>query len=229
MRIEPEIGGVTVILVGSFNPAILTPAWFALQGLLPNDAADNAELMIAHSEVTSFASDWLSLQATSDRLQVDSTQAPYIRLRDLIVRLFREHLPHTPIRAFGINRYVHFRAKASDHRNRMGQALAPTATWGDWEQKLDLDGQFGGLKSLTMSGGNLPNRSKLDEVAATIEPSNRIGGGSTGVYVKVNDHYTNAETPDSSSELVELLEGSFDESIQRSDAIIDHIMSLGEK
>lgn len=130
MRIEPEIGGVTLVLVGNFNPAILTPAWFALHGLLPADAADNAELMLAHPEITSFRTDWLNLQATSDRLSVDSTQAPYVRLRDLIVRLFREHLPHTPLRAFGINRHVHFNVRTRERRDRIGQALAPTSAWG---------------------------------------------------------------------------------------------------
>ena len=37
MRIEPEISGVSVVLLGDFNPAIFTPAWFALHGLLPEE------------------------------------------------------------------------------------------------------------------------------------------------------------------------------------------------
>ena len=229
MRIEPEIGSVTLVLVGNFNPAILTPAWFGLHGFLSADAADNAELMLAHPEITSFRYDWLNLQATSDRLSVDSTQAPYVRLRDLVVRLFREHLPHTPIHAFGINRHVHFNVLAKERRDRISQALAPTVAWGDWEQQLGLDGDVGGLKSLTMAGTTGSNRSELDAITTTIEPSNRVGDGSTGVYVGVNDYYTTAEGPDSSSQLVEQLESCFDNSIQRSDAIVDHIMSLGEK
>ena len=35
MRIEPEISGVAVVLLGDFNPAIFTPAWFAMHELLP--------------------------------------------------------------------------------------------------------------------------------------------------------------------------------------------------
>ena len=229
MRIEPEIGGVTLVLVGNFNPAILTPAWFALHGLLPADAADNAELVLARPEITSFRYDWLNLQATSDRLSVESIQAPYVRLRDLVVRLFREHLPHTPIRAFGINRDVHFNVMAKERRDGISQAMAPTAAWGDWEQQLGLCGNFGGLKSLTMTGSASSDRPKLDTINTTIEPSNHVGGGLTGVYVGVNDHYTITEGPDSSIQLVEQLESCFDESIQRSDAIVDHIMSLEEK
>ena len=32
MRIEPAISGVEVVLLGDFNPAIFTPAWFAIFG-----------------------------------------------------------------------------------------------------------------------------------------------------------------------------------------------------
>ena len=229
MRIEPEIGGVTLVLVGSFNPAILTPAWFALHGLLPEDAAENAELSLAHPEISSFRSDWLSLEATSDHLSVDSSQAPYVRLRDLVVRLIREHLPHTPLRAIGINRYVHFTVSSAQRRDRIGRALAPTAAWGDWERELSLDGKLCGLKSLTMTGAAHSDRPEDDAITATIEPSTRVGNRLTGVYVRVNDHYTAAEGRDSNSQLIGQVESCFDESIQRSDAIVDHIMSLGEK
>ena len=43
MRIEPEISGVQIVLVGDFNPAIFTPAWFALYRLLPESVASSAK------------------------------------------------------------------------------------------------------------------------------------------------------------------------------------------
>ena len=62
----------------------------------------------------------------------------------------------------------------------------------------------------------------------TVEPSNRIGQGHLGVYVQVNDHYTtgDVESQMGTSNIVELLEENFDESLQSADQIIDHIMSL---
>ena len=48
MKIEPEISGASVVLVGNFNPAILTPAWFELNGLLPEGTAEGADLHLAH-------------------------------------------------------------------------------------------------------------------------------------------------------------------------------------
>ena len=69
------------------------------------------------------------------------------------------------------------------------------------------------------------------QINVTVEPSNRIGQGRLGVYVRVNDHYTieNVESQMGTSKIVALLEENFDESLLRADKIIDHIMSLTEK
>ena len=91
MRIDPEIAGVSIVLLGNFNPAIFTPAWFVLQGLLPEGTIDTAEINIVHADVTQFNTDWLSLNVTSDRFQVDTLQAPVVRLRDMAIRVFKEH------------------------------------------------------------------------------------------------------------------------------------------
>ena len=65
MRVDPEISGVSVVLLGNFNPAIFTPAWFALHDLLPRQATDNAELQVAHPGLTLFSTEWLYLKGTS--------------------------------------------------------------------------------------------------------------------------------------------------------------------
>ena len=46
MRIEPEITGVSLVLLGDFNPPIFTPSWFGWQGLLSENMVDDAELEI---------------------------------------------------------------------------------------------------------------------------------------------------------------------------------------
>ena len=89
MRIEPELSSVSVVLSGKFNPAIFTPAWFAMHGLLPKRAAENASLAVAHQQVTEFSIDWLRLLVVPNQFLVEASQAPYIRLRDLVVRIFQ--------------------------------------------------------------------------------------------------------------------------------------------
>ena len=230
MRIEPEIDGVSIVLVGNFNPAIFTPGWFALYGLLPKDAADSAELLVAHPELTHFRTDWLNLQVTTDKFNAETQLAPHVRVRDLVVRVFKEYLYHTPLRAFGINRNVHFRVRDISARDRIGRKLAPVEPWGVWGRQLGDSGRQGGMTSLTMGQVTVEGRPAGDQINVTVEPSNRMSEGAPGVYVGVNDHYTAGEADghESGRRLMEILEQNFDSSVACGENIIDHIMSLVE-
>ena len=230
MRITPEMDTVSVVVIGHFNPAIFTPAWFALHELLPQRAATSAELNLAHPEITQFQSDWLNLQVTRDRFVAQTTQAPYIRVSDLAVRVFKDHLSHTPLRAFGINREVHFCVLTAAERDRIGRALAPVEPWGTWGQQLGTSGEQGGMTSLTMTQVAIEGRPAGDHINVAVEPSKRVGDGVVGVYVRVNDHYAADETvgSDFSVKLMETLEKDFDSSLGRGENIIDHIMSLAD-
>ena len=227
MRIEPEISGVSVVLVGKFNPAIFTPAWFALHEILPSAVATNAKLQVAHEQMTAFSTDWLQLQVLTNRFSVETLQAPYIRLRDIVARVFREYLNHTPLNALGINRNVHFQAPSLNARDHIGRTLAPVEPWGECGRNLRLDGEHGGMTSLKMTQGAPENRPAGDVINITIEPSTKVGQGRLGVYVGVNDHYTIGDTePGSARRLMELLDANFEKSLKRSDDIVNHIMSL---
>ena len=230
MRIEPEISGVEVVLLGDFNPAIFTPAWFAMHGLLPMAAADSADLQVAHRQLTVFSTDWLQLQVATNRFVADTGQAPHVRVRDLVVRVFKEHLLHTPLNAMGINRNVHFRVGSSAERDRIGRALAPVEPWGRWRQALELDGEKNGMASLTMSQHDPTDRPPGGAVRVRVEPSNRVGDGDSGVFVQVNDHYAVADAASNGgTQLMKFLDDRFDASIRRSEDIIDHIMSLARE
>ena len=227
MRIVPEINGTSIVLVGSFNPAIFTPAWFELHRLLPQGTAEIATLEIAHGQATVFKADWLHLNVVPDRFSVETTQAPDVRIRDLVVRTFREHLNHTPLNALGINRNVHFNVRSLEDRDRIGQTLAPIEPWGEWAEELGLGGKNGGMTSLTMTQVDPEGRPKGGRINVKVEPSARVGEGRTGVYVNVNDHYPlDADQPGPAEAVMEMLEKHFDASVQRSNRLIDHVMSL---
>ena len=229
MRIEPEIDGVTVVLVGNFNPAIFTPAWFALHSLLPESIADSAELEVAHPQVTVFKADWLSLEVTPERFLFETVQAPHVRVHDLVLRVFNEHVYHTPLRAFGINRDVHFPVRSPNVRNQLGRSLAPVEPWGACGLELGLDGEHGGMTSLTMSQVSPEGRHAGGRINVKVEPSVRMGNGRTGVYVGVNDHYAiDGAGLDAAGRLMDVFKDNFGASLSRSERIVDHVMSLVE-
>ena len=231
MRIEPEIGIVTVVLAGDFNPAIFAPAWFALHDLLPKSAADGAKVETVHPQVTAFSFDGLDLNVTGDRFSIGTLRAPYVRVCDLVVRVFKELLPHTPLGALGIHREVHFPVRGRAEMDHIGRTLAPVEPWGAWGRSLEPDGKRGGMASLTMSQLEIEGRPPKDRIDVTVEPSNLIiGQGRAGVYVHVHDHYTIDDTGSGVGErLMEILGSDFQTFLERGHGIVDHVMSLAKK
>ncbi len=228
MKTEPEIADVSLVLLGNFNPAIFTPAWFGWQDLLPKQIVESATLKHANPQLIVFEADWLHIHVDPERFIATTSQSPYSRLQDLVVHTFQKHLLHTPLRNMGINRSVHFLVQNMQVRDKLGRQLAPTGPWGDWGRKLEPDGRHGGMRSITMMQVNPDDRPPGGEINVTIEPSSRIGGGKTGVYVRVNDHYAwERQTTDHG--IIDLLELHFDKSLKRADKIVNHIMSLTEE
>ena len=160
---------------------------------------------------------------------MSTSHEPYIRIYDLVLRVFTEYLPHTPLEAFGINREIHFQLNNSGERDRIGRKLAPVTSWGAWGEKLGSDGKKGGMTSLIMTQINPEGRPLGGKINVKVEPSNRLLNGQIGVYVSVNDHYVPSNSGlGTTNELMILLEKNFKKSIQHSDEIIDHIMSLAK-
>lgn len=229
MQIEPEISGISIVLVGNLNPRIFTPDWFARHGLFTAKEAEAAEISVIHAAISHFRMESLTFRVEQERFIIDTYEPPYVRAFDLAVRTFRELLPQTPIHMLGINRDVHFDVGDFETRDRIGTKLAPKEPWGAWARSIaagDKDGH-GGLRSLTMEQQNLDDRPK-GYVRAKIEPSAKVGDGRSGIYMQINDHYEVKDKSDvmGSEEILSLLESNFEESLKRSDWIIDQIMKL---
>ena len=124
-----EINGASVVMVGSFNPAIFHPEWFARNGLLPQGEVDSADLQVVHPQLSQFETERFSFQITMDRFAAltkpNTTAGP---LRDLILGTFFI-LEHTPVSAIGLNRMLHFAMGSEEAWHRLGDRLAPKEPW----------------------------------------------------------------------------------------------------
>jgi hypothetical protein len=202
----PEMQGISVVWLGDFNPKIFQPAWFAAEGLIRKQEAEEANIEIIHPEVVSFALEWLRLQVTRERFFVSTTQEPYYEVvRDLVLGTF-SLLRHTPVHKMGINTDMHFRMGSEDTWHAFGHRLAPKDLW---QGILDSPG----MRSLTMEGGRLDGYKGY--IRVKVEPSVRVH---PGVYVNVNDHYEVADPKlvIGSDEIRTLFERSWGESLRRS-------------
>ncbi|MBI5478902.1 MAG: hypothetical protein HY906_08605 [Deltaproteobacteria bacterium] len=213
MQITCEVEGLSIVLVGNFNPAIFQPTWLARQGLISDAAATNAEIDIIRPELTSFKVGGLKLLVQLDRFQAEAvTPDEAGRVRDLVVGTFRI-LEHTPVRQMGINRHMHFRMASETVWHAVGHRLAPKEAW-----KGLLENP--GTRSLVIEGQRPGSPSR--RFAVTVQPSQRV---QPGVYIGTNEHYE-ASGDEGPAGLMEMLAAQFEPSQQYARQLAENL--LGE-
>lgn len=122
---DPTNEEISVVLIGSLNPAIFHPEWFVRQGLLPRGEADRAATIVVSPQVANVRFLDFGLQVLPNRLSVqtiDVSKAP--RIHDFVIGILTK-LPHTPISAAGLNQVLHVPTEGEASWHKIGDALAP--------------------------------------------------------------------------------------------------------
>lgn len=211
--VNAELESLTIALIGSFNPGIFQPAWFAAQKLISDDEAEKATIHLITSDVAVFSLGWASVSVEKDKFVVECLQPPfYEATRDLVLGTFRV-LRHTPANMLGINRTCHFQIEGREEMLRLGHLLAPKEYWtGVLTNPL--------LRKMVMLSERTDG--KKGAVNVTIEPSLRVN---SGVFIQVNDHFENKEEQDITA-LTSVLNAVFQESLARSETIMQHVLAF---
>lgn len=233
MRLSTIRNEAAIVLIGDFNPAIVRPGWLALNNIFSKDEADNAEIDVIHSAISSFTISWADFTVQKERFQVTVGDNPLIRVSDTVTNIFGNLLMHTPVRAVGINRQVSFSVGSLEKRNSIGFRLAPPEAWGNWGQEIRPTDENqlnnSGLINLTMQA----ERQDIYEghIQARVGPDNSSSAGDR-IGMHINDHYqisTEGHEEETASTAVKILHDQFDNSINQANNIIDQVMRLAEE
>ncbi len=180
-----------LVFVGSFNPSLYQPRWLGKVGLLPEKETTDAVINAIVPDFAAFkVGDWLSFEATTDRLQVSTDKVEHALLvRDFAVNFFKL-LEHTPVVQAGINRAMHFRFSAATDRMNLGKRLAPPTEWPSaLEDPLMI--------SLTMQTKRPGSKNTL---SVTVQPSKLADiEQPLGVFVTTNEHFVPEANEEQSS------------------------------
>jgi len=177
LPIKCEVDAASIVLRGSFNPAIIQPRWLGAKGLVMEAEATDAKVEIITPDVSSFAMGWVHLQVTTDKFSATALEAGRARsLRDLVNGIFGL-LEHTPLQALGMNRTMHFRLPGEVEWHAVGDLLVPKDPWKELIEKP-------GMLSVVVQGRIAARPKALTNIK--VEPSARI---KPGVFVEVNEHY----------------------------------------
>jgi hypothetical protein len=211
---KPEIEGVGIVLVGSFNPRIFQPAWFAAENLIREEEEQAAKIELIHHQVAIFSLDWLHLQVTDEQFIATTTQSSFYEpLRDLVLGTFRLLL-HTPIRMMGLNRDCHFRMPSEEAWHAFGHRLTPKEPWAGILTEP-------AMRSLTMEGVRPDNLKGY--IRVRVEPSVQVH---PGVFININDHYEvkDMATVRGCDEIIDILDREWKNSLDRSAEIVSLLL-----
>lgn len=212
---KPELEDVSIVLVGSFNPAIFHPVWFAREKLIQQEESDRADIKIVSPEVSVFSIGWLAIEVTLDRFAARTSQIQHIEpLRDLVRGTFGL-LRHTPVRQMGLNRQAQYRSPSEDAWHQLGHRLAPKGPWAGLLEKP-------GMRRVQMQGQR-PDTYK-GRITVAVEPSLKLKP--FGAYIEVNDHYENDEETKGNEcdRMMDILVTSWQTSLDRSLCIMQTLM-----
>lgn len=201
MRYKAEDFASAIIVVGAFNPAIISPEWLRDQKLIgPSDVeviqeGGEERQFVMSRQVTAIETEWFVLQVDPQRLRLASKGVLSPPLKDLVVGIFTS-LPHTPVTAVGMNFMAHYQLDGERQWHDLGDALAPKAVWNSL-----CPGEHAGLGNLTIAIERDPqaNRGKLKDVRnVSVQPSNKL---KYGAFLTYNHHRDIAGDDDSDGEL----------------------------
>lgn len=209
-----KAAGGSVVFLGAFNPTIFQPAWFARHGLIPEDE-DSIEMEAVTQHITSWAQSWLKVIVQPEKCELHASDevASFRALEDLAQGVFTL-LPHVPVTALGINRFVHFQVESEDAWNKLGFNLFTREPW---------EGVLDDPRMRTVQVESYRGEDRDGVITVTVQPSTQF---KTAVYVTTNDHYVIDKDAVDAEAALARLNKVFDASMERSEKLIERVREI---
>ena len=213
-----EAESASIVLVGSFNPAILHPQWFAKHGLIPKGEAEAAQVAVVSPDLTAVQFTWFTLRVMNERFTATTADPSQYRALEECVSGTFTLLEFTPIVAMGLNSERHVRVPTEDIWTPLEDKLAPREVWSNV-----LPGSRDGASALqTLSvEGNRPE-SPAKRLSVTIEPSHR---SQRGLFLRTNEHFGFDDDGDARVPMQKLRE-NWNGALAYADRVTDNILRM---
>jgi len=131
MANDLQIYTLAIVLIGDFNPVIISPFWLSGKGLIREEEARKAKIELIHNDVTRYELSWAKIEVTQKRFEIRTSQEPYFEpIKDLAISIF-DILRETPITIMGINHLQYFAVSNGDTYYNFGNKFAPLNNWKD--------------------------------------------------------------------------------------------------
>jgi hypothetical protein len=206
------------VMVGNFNPVIVQPTWLAFKELIREQESKSANIEVIHNEVSKWKLDWLEFEATPTRMEMKTSQEPYLEpMKDLISSIWKI-LKETPISAFGINHLFYFALPDDDKLFEFGNKLVPLDPWSQFMNKPRV-AEVVVMEQKRNDGfeGNFSVFVKRPDVAVNSKFS---------LLIQINDHFDFNNPPNGSQLVRNVLNEKWKSSYERAHQICEEIWNI---
>ena len=212
---ETPIRGCAIVLLGSFNPPIFQPGWFARHGMIEDDLAKAATDVHIDADAAFFLTSEFGCEVTRDRLRLFSVPTTDRReqLGDVAANAFGV-LYHTPVGGISMVSFQHVPAK-----RRAWATFAPVLASND-----NWDGFLAGATVLDriVLKREIPGPPPGVLGLAAEESTQRKGG----VYLSLTHQYTLAgDAADHAEVASQLLRTTWESAISEGDDLIERVLA----
>ena len=195
---RPHATSVTIVLTGMFQSDAFMPKALADARVISRKDATNASpRTLLPGAAIQFNFGWSELFVTQERFQIGTTEAPYVRVCDFVVKALREIESQPVINAFGINVESHFDLGTQKARDALGRRLAPPEAWGAWGKEVKQSMEETGPLHGGMVGLHMRRPFKEGAMAGffdvVVGPSTKTDNA--GVYFRSNHHHVRSDSP----------------------------------
>lgn len=122
---EPFAEDFSIVFLGNLNPAIFHPEWLLRHGLIGAEAGASAEVVVISPQVSEFTVGQTALHCDENMLQISTNQDTYSeQVLDLAIGVLTT-LPHTPLRAGGINHEARYNLDSFEYWHAIGHSIVP--------------------------------------------------------------------------------------------------------
>ncbi len=216
MQLNPEIYSLSIVIIGNFNPVIITPQWLALKKLIRESESEEAKIELIHQDITRFEMDWFRFEAQPAKMEFTCTkESHFISLKDLIISIFTI-LKETPIRALGLNHTCHFSLRTIEDYVNLGYWLSPVQQFSEVMNEPRLN------HITFLETGSKPDDQGVLKVQ--ILPSDVVGDRKSVMFAH-NLHF-GVETLQKTDWLIELIDQKWNDSFERVRNFNDKVWEL---
>lgn len=197
----PHRQGSSIVILGTFNPAIFHPQWFATQELVPQSEADAAvkpesgEPFVQTRDIAVCQLGMMQVAVEQPKLSISTPeQHAFPLLRDLALGILA-NLEHTPLTALGFNFDCVYQCDSKTNWHAFGDQIAPKTHW----EKMFTEPKLLGIRMQAK-----PEKVQADYLQIRVAGNTDV---EWGVFVSVNQHYTltDAKFPSAAQRHIEAL------------------------